>query len=160
MELDGEKGEFHHAAMLGESKTTKSKSSVYTWKGQTVYRGWKAIAKGLGVSVSTAKRMHEELGMPVIRVSSALAWTTIGAIDQWVIHVAGVERKLMAKMKAESDPDVLRPRNWRKRYLRQEKKNAGEEEGAGAGGGAEEGHPGDGGGAQERNESGDSPFSL
>ena len=74
--------------------------------GGVLLRGWKPISLDLGVGPESAKRYHNDWGMPVIRFTHRKGvWTTSGAIDTWIIELSKLQNK---KIKAwnERHPDL------------------------------------------------------
>ncbi len=59
-----------------------------------VMRGWKAIAAYMDCSISTAVRLHKNFGLPVVRTLSKRVFTSVTAIDAWILQVAAAEREL------------------------------------------------------------------
>lgn len=47
-------------------------------------RGWKGIARHLGVSVRTARRWADELGLPVVRGAGVMVFAKAQEVDDWV----------------------------------------------------------------------------
>lgn len=72
---------------------------AYFHENGAVYRGWNAIARALGVSVTTVKRYHEVFGLPVVRLVGKRVMTTQGNIDNWIARLANVERRLIREVR-------------------------------------------------------------
>ena len=68
--------------------------------------GWRDISHYLGISVSTARRWHEDLGLPVAsRGSSAQyrVFTSKSLIDKWIYARAKVRRDALLAARVERD---------------------------------------------------------
>ncbi len=60
----------------------------------SVMRGWREIAAYMDCSISTAYRLHRNFGLPIVRTLSKRVFTTVSAIDAWILQVAAAEREL------------------------------------------------------------------
>jgi len=77
------------------------RAGIYEFQGNRIYSGWEAIATGMGRSKAGVKRLHEVYGMPVIRMTGMLVWTTQSAIDRWIIDLSNAQRRVANEMREE-----------------------------------------------------------
>ena len=71
-------------------------------------KGWKTIAQYFCVSIPTARKYHDDWGMPVIRfMHKKGVWTTTGSLDNWITELSKMQQKKV-KIWNERNPEIGR----------------------------------------------------